>query len=147
MAERPAAMGSRGKGDNALAGTHCDDARTLLNRLVGEAETLGDRQIDDGWMNTGDEAGLPDEDERDVDVGNDGPDVATPLTDEQRPADPNAFKRATDRACRRRQTTAAGLDHPVAGALRSLQGRPSRDHRRGGMAEACPSGARDIFPR
>ncbi len=94
MAERPAASGKRGKGDNALAGTHCDDARTLLNRLVGESETQGGSQIDDGWMDTGDEAGLPDDDVRDADVGNDGSDVATPPVDEQRPADPTAFKRA-----------------------------------------------------
>jgi hypothetical protein len=81
-------MGGR-KGENALAGMHCNGVRALLNRLSGvvdEDEKL--RQENDKWMDLANEA-----------AKSEGDEIAEPASPppeipQQRPADRKAFERA-----------------------------------------------------
>lgn len=60
MSARSARQGRGGRRDSAVAGTHFDSVRALLNRLSGYKPEAGDG-LDDGnddsWMDLGDEAG------------------------------------------------------------------------------------------
>lgn len=92
MAERATRPLRGGKGENALAGTHCDGVRALLNRLSGGAEVgqPGSRHVDeDDWMDLGDETGNFDG----LNYQNPEP-VPEIKTEQQRPADRKAFERA-----------------------------------------------------
>jgi hypothetical protein len=61
MLARPARKGRGGRSDSALAGTHTDSVRALLNRLSGIGQATGgpkrEPEEDDSWMDLGDEDG------------------------------------------------------------------------------------------
>ncbi|MFZ5737015.1 MAG: hypothetical protein ACOY6K_09065 [Pseudomonadota bacterium] len=65
MSARSKRQGNGGRGDSAVAGTHFDSVRALLNRLTGaKPGTAGEPRPpdDDSWMELGDESGEMTED-------------------------------------------------------------------------------------
>jgi hypothetical protein len=89
MSERAAHPVSRRKGDNALAGTHCNSVRALLNRLSGGGEVDPHQSDDHSWMDMEEESQLVDNDREDVGSKPTGSDEVR-----ERRADGKAFERA-----------------------------------------------------
>ncbi|MGY2991225.1 hypothetical protein [Mesorhizobium sp. URHB0026] len=97
MADRAGRPSRGAKGENALAGTHCDGVRVLLNRLSGGGEAADDRTEDvddDNWMDLGDESG----DSESLNPRIPEPDPGSRVEVDQKPpaADRKAFERAVD---------------------------------------------------
>jgi hypothetical protein len=92
MAERKARSISTRSGENALAGTHCDGVRALLNRLSGgDTEPAPEHRDDGNWMDLGDESGDLESD-RVVPVTTTAPEPVS-----ERVADRTAFERAVQK--------------------------------------------------
>ncbi|MEH2565205.1 hypothetical protein [Bradyrhizobium sp. AZCC 2289] len=93
MREREGRPVSGRRGENALAGTHCDGVRALLNRLSGivDKEQKSAGEENDDWMDLGDETESTDGPE-----GNEtpAPNPLPPEAPQQKPADRKAFERA-----------------------------------------------------
>ncbi|MFZ4745866.1 MAG: hypothetical protein ACOYLK_03100 [Sphingomonas sp.] len=104
MDERKAGRAGIRSGENALAGTHCDGVRALLNRLSGgNAEPVPEHRDDGNWMDLGDETG-------DLEADRSAPVAKTePEPVSERVADRVAFERAVRKYTQNLATTKQAL--------------------------------------